>query len=99
MTPEDRACVIVKQFQEDGHPYYDELVEMIAATLEEAVAEELNNMAATLEELATADWPDEGPVPPAPAEILDAFDNGMWEAADRLRDRATAILSPKEAIP
>ena len=101
MTSRDRAVALIRELsqQDKISGYVAGVEDDIAAAIEEAVAEELNNMAATLEELATADWPDEGPVPPAPAEILDAFDNGMWEAADRLRDRATAILSPKEAIP
>ena len=40
MTPTSRAHVIVKQFQDDGHPYYDELVEMIANGITAAVADQ-----------------------------------------------------------
>lgn len=36
MTPTDRARDVVLRFQQDGHPYYDELVEMIA----EAISDE-----------------------------------------------------------
>lgn len=53
MTPEDRARVIVKQFQEDGHPYYDELVEMIAEAIHEQ-REQTKAWEATARKLATA---------------------------------------------
>lgn len=53
MTPEDRARVVVKQFQEDGHPYYDELVEMIAAAISEQ-REQTKAWEATARKLATA---------------------------------------------
>jgi hypothetical protein len=36
MTPEQRAAQIVKWFQEDGHAYYDELLDPIAAAIRAA---------------------------------------------------------------
>lgn len=37
MTPTDHAREVVLRFQQDGHPYYDELVEMIAQAIQQAV--------------------------------------------------------------
>ena len=52
MTPTDRARELVLRFQQDGHPYYDELVEMIAQAIQQAVDAERHACAALADRYA-----------------------------------------------
>lgn len=39
MSPAERADQVVKWFQTEGHPYYDELAEVVQGAIEAAVAD------------------------------------------------------------
>ena len=54
MTPRERAEKIVKWFQEEGHPFYDELLGPIANAIQQAVWDERGACAAIASRTAEA---------------------------------------------
>lgn len=76
------------------HQLAEALLTACRENIKQAVAEELEHMAAAFEKSSAADWDD------ADAPLLrpqhDAFDDGLLAAAGRLRARAAVIRAQKD---